>query len=99
MPDPDRPEWWTPDLDAWAWVHLTLARMGRDAYRARPGPPWERGCARCHGPLAGKRADARYCSHACRQAVYRARRAGRIPDEAELVAWLRARQLAGPAVP
>lgn len=32
------------------------------------------GCAQCGKPLDGYRADARYCSQACRQSAYRERK-------------------------
>jgi hypothetical protein len=40
----------------------------------QPGVVAERRCAKCGGPLASQRDDARYCSSPCRQAAYRQRR-------------------------
>jgi len=36
----------------------------------------ERTCERCGQPVERRRAESHYCSSACRQAVYRARKAG-----------------------
>ena len=36
----------------------------------------DRTCAACHGPIVGKRADAKTCSAACRKALSRPRRGG-----------------------
>lgn len=85
------PPWWTPELEDLATFRFAVDLMGRDGYRPPDETPWV-GCARCGGSLAGKRADARFCSHACRQAGWRQVRSGRAWSEADLVAFLRERE-------
>lgn len=51
----------------------STCRECRQAGRSRPAP---RECAACGSTFTPSRADARYCSPACRQRAYRARRSG-----------------------
>lgn len=44
-----------------------LAAASRNTARRRPNPR----CGECGVEIAGKRADARFCSEACKQAAYR----------------------------
>jgi hypothetical protein len=75
------PPWWTADLQAIVSGKLILAAearaglMGRNGSAPRCRASWvARHCPRCGAGLDGRRRDARYCSHACRQAAWRARR-------------------------
>lgn len=55
---------------------LRSARRAAAAAEERAG----RTCEACGDPFTPRRADARYCSNACRQDAYRQRKAGRVSD-------------------